>query len=319
VRDEVLPGKPLIRVAAGVLRRPDGGVLFTQRPEGKIAAGYWEFPGGKIEAGETPLQALTRELHEELGVTVRAARPLIRFRHEYSNRSVVLDTWLVDAFDGEVQSRESQAFRWVTPSQLAGWPQALPTVAPIAQALNLPTHYVFTPPDADDAFVETRLSRLPAGSLLRLRFPALDDARYHARARALAPAIRAAGLHLVLDRDPQQAAELGAAGWHATAATVQTLSTLPAHAPRLRLVSTHTAAELDRAAALGFDAAVLGPVQNTPTHPGQSPLGWEGFEAQARHLPLPVYALGGLGPRDTAAAFKAYAQGVCGISAYWNS
>lgn len=315
--DQALPGKPLIRVAAGVLCRPSGEVLFAQRPEGKVAAGYWEFPGGKIEPGETPLAALTRELQEELGVTVRAARPLIRFRHEYSNRSVILDTWRVDAFDGEVESREAQAFTWVRPQQLAAWPQALPTVAPIARALCLPAHYVFTPPQATDAQLLRGLPGLPAGALLRLRFPALDEAAYHARAAVLAPAIRGAGLQLVLDRDPQQARALGASAWHATSAVLNQLQALPPSAPPLRLASAHTAEALTRAASLGFDGAVLGPVQATATHPGQAPLGWDGFAARARHLAIPVYALGGLGPQDSAAATAAYAQGICGISAYW--
>lgn len=311
------PDRPLIHVAAGVLLRPGGEVLFAQRPEGKIAAGYWEFPGGKIEPGETPLAALTRELHEELGVTVRRARPLIRFRHEYSNRSVVLDTWLVEDFDGEAQSREAQAFRWVAPAQLAGWPQALPTVAPIARALRLPAHYVFTPPEASDDFILDRLARLPAGALLRLRFPALDDAAYRARAAVLVPAIRAAGLRAVLDRDPRHAAEAGAEGWHATGATLARLAARPDVAPPLCLASAHTAAELARVAELGFDGAVLGPVRATSTHPDAAPLGWDGFKARACELPLPVYALGGLGARDAEEAFEARAQGVCGISAYW--
>ncbi len=309
-------GKPLIQVAAGVLTRPGGEVLFAQRPPGKIAAGYWEFPGGKIEPGETALAALVRELDEELGVQVQQARPLIRFRHEYSNRSVVLDTWQVDGFSGQVQSREAQAFAWVRPQQLADWPQALPTVAPIAAALCLPQHYVFTPPDRTLAQLHAGLHALPAGALLRLRRPELTDADYSALARALLPAVRSAGLKLVLDRDPQQALALGADGWHAATRVLRTLVAVP-EGPLLSFASCHNPEELAQARALGFTAAVLGPVQATRTHPGVAPLGWDGFSQRVDQVGLPVYALGGVGPAHCAQAFAAYGQGVAGISAYW--
>ena len=305
--------KPVLAVACGVLVR-GGRVLLAQRPVGKVAAGSWEFPGGKIEPGETTRQALERELHEELGVEVRSARPLIRFRHEYSNRTVLLDTWLIDGFDGEPHGREEQALAWVTPEELAAHPQVLPTVLPIAGALRLPVDYVFTPADAGEDFLLERLPRLPEGALLRLRLPVLDDAGYAALARQLAPACRVLRLRLVLDRDPALSAELGAS-WHATAAVLATLERKP---PGLEChASCHTPEELARAAQLGFASAVLGPVRATATHPGVEPLGWERFADWTAPLQLPVYALGGVGPAQKDEAFAAYAQGVAGIRAYW--
>jgi 8-oxo-dGTP diphosphatase len=319
VSQQPRPGKPLIHVAAGVLQRPSGEVLFTQRPEGKVAAGWWEFPGGKIEAGESGAEALSRELEEELGVTVRAARPLIRFRHEYSNRSVLLDTWLVSAFDGEPQSLEGQAFRWARPTALAGWPQALPTVAPIVRALTLPAHYVFTRPDADADAIVAGLPLLPAGALLRLRLPGLDRRSYRSVAMAVAPAAADAGLQLVLDRDPVLVAEVGAAGWHASAETVRALNGETASMAALRLASAHDAPGLQRAQRLGFDAAVLGSVLPTASHPDAAGLGWVGFEALSAYAGLPVYAIGGVGPQDLSRCVSAWAQGVAGISAYWRA
>ncbi|WP_158608398.1 Nudix family hydrolase [Stagnimonas aquatica] len=310
--------RPTIHVACGVLCRPDGQVLMAQRPAGKIAAGWWEFPGGKIEAGETPLQALKRELHEELGVELRAAQPLIRFAHDYSNRRVVLDTWLVTAFDGAPQSREQQAFAWLPPSQLATQEPALPTVAPIAQALRLAPHYVFTPPDAEPRQCLPQLACLPAGALLRLRWPGLSDGDYARVATEWIAASRSSGLQLLLDRDPALAETLGAAGWHADSRTLMSLSARP---PGLALciASVHDATELQRAVELGFDAAVLGPVLPTASHPGAPALGWSGFAERRGLAPIPVYALGGLGPGDLEQAQGQHAQGVAGISAYWSS
>jgi 8-oxo-dGTP diphosphatase len=126
-----------------------------------------------------------------------------------------------------------------------------------------------------------------------------------------------AGLRLVLDRDLDMAIELGAAGWHAGAQAVRALPSLSVPAPLLRLASAHDDAELGRARALGFDAAVVGPVLPTTSHPEAAGLGWPGFETLCAYAGLPVYAIGGVGPAHVAAATAAWAQGVAGISAYW--
>lgn len=291
---------------------------MAQRPAGKIAAGWWEFPGGKIEAGESPREALARELHEELGVELREARPLIRFAHDYSNRRVILDTWRVTAFEGEPRSLEGQAFRWFEIDELAVQDPVLPTVAPIARALRLPLHYVFTPPQVTRADLQAGLAALPAGSLLRLRLPGLDEADYAQVARELLPTARAAGLRLVLDRDPELVVQLGADGWHADSRRLRALRARPAGLS-LCLASVHDEEELQSAQTLGFDAVVLGPVLPTASHPDAAGLGWAGFRSLRAERPLPVYALGGLGPVQLDEALWHHAQGVAGISAYWSS
>ena len=309
--------RPTIQVACGVLCRADGRVLMAQRPEGKIAAGWWEFPGGKIESGESPREALARELHEELGVDLREARPLIRFAHDYSNRRVILDTWLVTAFEREPCSLEGQAFRWFGIDELAAQDPVLPTVAPIAQALRLPLHCVFTPPQASLSDLLAGLAHLPAGSLLRLRLPELGDAEYVRFASELLPPACVAGLRVLLDRDPELVHRLGADGWYADSRRLRTLTARPAGMP-LCLASVHDEAELDQAQRLGFDAAVLGPVLPTATHPDAAGLGWAGFRSLRAERPLPVYALGGVGPSRLDEALRHHAQGVAGISAYWS-
>ncbi|WP_028080057.1 Nudix family hydrolase [Solimonas soli] len=308
--------RPRIAVAAGCLVNAAGEVLIAQRPEGKIAAGQWEFPGGKIEAGESPRAALLRELHEELGVTVREARPLIKVVHDYSDRTVELDCWRITAWGGEAQGRERQALAWVAPARIKDYP-ILAADGPIVAALRLPAHYVFTPPDIDADALLARLPRLPHGALLRLRLPALRDGDYRALAAAVIAAARPLGLRVIVDREPEMAARIGASGWHATTTVLATLPARPA-GPALCLASAHTPDELRRAAALGFDAAVLGAVRPTASHAGAAGLG----EAQAAHWTqranLPVYWLGGMGPDDLHAVQQRYAQGIAAISAYWS-
>jgi len=107
-----------ISVVAGALFDADGRVLIAQRPAGKALAGRWEFPGGKLEPGEDPLAGLARELREELGVELRDARRLLRYRHDYPGRTVDLDFWTVTDWSGTPQGREGQALRWVRPADL---------------------------------------------------------------------------------------------------------------------------------------------------------------------------------------------------------
>lgn len=104
---------PFIHVVAGALFDSAGRVLIAQRPAGKHMAGGWEFPGGKLDAGEEPLAGLKRELREELGVEVHAAEPLIAYEHEYPERRVLLDLWLVIRYAGDPQPLDAPALQWV--------------------------------------------------------------------------------------------------------------------------------------------------------------------------------------------------------------
>lgn len=304
----------VIEVAAGCLVNAQGEVLIAQRPAGKVAAGQWEFPGGKLEPGETPRDALVRELQEELGVTAIDMRPLIRVTHAYSDRTVRLDCWKITRWQHAPHGREDQAFAWVRPEATAAYP-ILAADAPILRALQLPEHYVFTPERFDAGELGAQLPSLPRGALLRLRCPGLDADAYAHLAQRLLPEAHRAGLRVVLDGDPQRAIAIGADGWHARASE---LSLLRARPPlSLCLASCHSLAELQRAAQLGFDAAVLGAVQATASHPGRSALGWAQATAWLQAANLPVYLIGGLSPEQLGAAHAHYAQGIAGIRAYW--
>ena len=309
--------RPVIQVAAGCLLNAAGEVLIAQRPAGKIAAGQWEFPGGKIEAGESARDALVRELHEELGVEVREARPLIRITHAYTDRTVVLDTWRVSAFVGEPHGRENQAFAWVRPENLHEYP-LLAADSPIVTALRLPVDYVFTPPAASVEQLLRGSQSLPRGSLLRLRQPHLHDEAYAGLARELAVVCRTSSVSLMLDRDPDLVRTLRVAGWHASAAQLRTLTQRPVASDQWFAASVHDEEELRLAQKLGVDFVVIGAVQPTTSHPGEGVLGWAGFAQIVRQANMPVYAIGGVGPAQQAQVFAQYAQGTAGISAYWS-
>ena len=308
--------RKFVAIVAGCLSNAQGEVLICQRPAHKTYPGEWEFPGGKVERGESAEDALQRELHEELGIRVMACRRLIRLRHVYPELSVELDTWLVTAFEGEVRSSEHPAIAWVPLEELPRW-KLLAADRPIVSALRLPAHYVFTPPQAEAEWIGSRLKGLPPHALLRLRLPGLPDADYEALAQRLLPQCRSHNLRLILDRDPAMVARLGAAGWHAPARVLKDLQSRPLPSDCWTAASCHSADELARVRKLGLDFAVLGAVSKTATHPAQSGLGWAGFGMLMRNAGLPVYAIGGLQPRMLAQAQTQGAQGIAGISAYW--
>src|SRR3984885_10834266 len=129
---------PVIHVVAAAVVDTAGRVLIAQRPSGKHLAGGWEFPGGKLEPGEERLAGLARELHEELGISIIGTpRPLIRVRHAYPSREVLLDIWVVKRFSGEARGLDGQALRWCTQDELEA-AELLPADRPIVRALRLP-------------------------------------------------------------------------------------------------------------------------------------------------------------------------------------
>ncbi|HUO44729.1 MAG TPA: Nudix family hydrolase [Burkholderiales bacterium] len=316
-----------VAVAAAVIINERGEFLLAQRPAGKPYLGYWEFPGGKIESGETAPQALARELEEELGIRATAVYPWITRDHDYTHASVRLHFHRVAAWQGELHGRENQAFAWQSVDNVTVAP-LLPANAPILRALALPPVYgissagVFEPEGGHQAATAAFLARFKHAlhdhglRLLQVReknFPSPELRAFLTETVALA---RPYGARVLLNSGSvagtaQAAAlalETGADGLHLTAADLMAAAARPAAA--WCGASCHGPDELARAAVLGLDFAVLGPVQRTSTHPDAPPLGWERFAEWVADYPLPVYAIGGMRREDLPAAWRSGAHGV---------
>ena len=136
---ERLNARPTIHVVAAAIEDARGQILIAQRPIGKHLAGAWEFPGGKRESGEAPLEALARELREELGIEIGSGphRPVRRISHAYPDRHVLIDVWRVNEFVGTPRGLDAQALRWCTLDELDR-AELLPADKPIVAALRLP-------------------------------------------------------------------------------------------------------------------------------------------------------------------------------------
>jgi 8-oxo-dGTP diphosphatase len=309
----------LIHVAAGAIADRQGRILVTRRPPGVHQGGLWEFPGGKLEPGETLAEGLARELWEELGIRVQATRPLIRIHHAYGDRHVLLDVHRVRAYAGEPTGREGQPLAWVEPDAMD--PSAFPAAdRPIITALRLPSLYLITgtEPAGADAFLARLAAALGRGvRLVQLRAHGLAPAAFARLAEAAFALCEARGAMLLLNADPQVAQGLPAHGLHLTGERLWRLGQRPPGPGGWCGASCHSAPDLARAADLGLDYALLAPVQATATHPGADPLGWSRFAELADRAALPVYALGGLGPADLVTAIDHGAQGVAAIRGLW--
>lgn len=307
-----------IHVAAAVIVNPAGEVLLALRPMEKHQGGLWEFPGGKVEPGEAVVAALDRELHEEIGIRVTRARPLIRVQHRYPDKAVLLDVWRVDGFDGVPHGREGQAIEWVAPEAL---PQrAFPAAnLPIVTAARLPECYLITPePGEFDDFLQRLEQSLEDGiGLVQLRAKSLSDADYKALARLAVALCHCHGARLLLNAPPQWVEEVGADGVHLSSARLMALSERPLGRNLWVAASCHNALELQHALGIGADFALLSPIKPTQSHPEATPLGWSQMQALIDPLPMPVYALGGMSRTDLPDAFEYGAQGIAAIRALW--
>ena len=311
-----------VDVAVGVLVRDDGSFLLAQRPDGKPMAGYWEFPGGKLEPGESVFDALVREFDEELGLAITSAQPWVRRVVTYPHATVRLHFWRSfgeeRGWHGEPRSREGQTFVWEHVERPAVEPW-LAGALPARRWLRLPSTYAISNATdvGVDAFVGRLDERLAAGTLaqLQLREPAMAAGQFARFFDTVARRCTAHGVRLVVNSVHSPAYWAMADGVHLSSRDLMTVDARPS--VDWCFASCHDAAELARAGELGLDAAVLGPVGPTLSHPGADVLGWTGFAMLAAATTLPVYALGGLVAADLDAARAAGAHGVAMIRSAW--
>ena len=297
----------ITEVAAAVIERP-GEFLLAQRPEGKPYPGYWEFPGGKVEAGEDARAALARELKEELDIDVRESSPWITRVYAYTHATVRLHFFRVTKWDGEPKPLEDQAIRWQRIGAADVSPM-LPANAPVLAALALPAVMIVS--NAHDMGVEKWIARLAdlvvdEKVLVQIREKEANAQQVqHILSRALAHTAPF-GSRVVVNSDSGRFPQCD--GIHLTSRTLMESAARPAG--MLVGASCHDERELAKAEELGVDYAVLGPVKATASHPGATPLGWDRFAALARDRAMPVYAIGGLARLDIAEARRNGAHGV---------
>ena len=285
--------------------------------------GYWEFPGGKLEAGESVFDALVREFDEELGLRVTGAHPWAQRVVAYPHATVRLHFWrsfgAAGEWLGEPLSREGQAFRWEHIDHLTTDPW-LAGALPVKRWMQLPAVYAIS--HAAEMGIEKFLARLDRalanGTIrqLQLREPALDLDSFAKLCEDVRARCKSYGARLLVNSRHPREFWSRADGVHLTSRDLMRLDARPDVA--WCMASCHDARELERAGASGLDAAVLGPVKPTPSHPGAEALGWAGFRDVAAATTIPVYALGGMRLADLRVAIAEGAHGIAAINAIWD-
>lgn len=321
----------MVHVVAGVITDARGRILLARRTEGRDLAGLWEFPGGKVDPGETPEQALVRELREELAIEAEVGEPVICVPQRYPNKRLRLDVRRIARWRGSMKGMDGQALAWVPPHRLATY--AMPDAdRPVVAALREPDRYLITPEPVAATDIDTdtsdrawlhALQTALAGGVRRvqLRAPALQanpEAAAHWRGlvEQAVRHCRDAGADVLVNGDIALAHALGI-GVHLRAAQLMALDARPLTPAHQVMASCHRLEELRHAQALGCDAAVLGPVFATASHPGQTGIGWHAFAAMREEVALPIYALGGLRETHLSEARAHGAQGIAAIRGLW--
>jgi 8-oxo-dGTP diphosphatase len=309
-----------IHVVAGVLRDIRGRILLTRRTEDRDLAGAWEFPGGKVEPGESPAKALCRELFEELGIEIDAIEPLICVPQRYEHKSIVLEVYTVLSYTGKPKGREKQALAWSPLEKLGSYPMP-PADKPVVAALIKPSVLAVTPEfygDKNSYLSRVEQQLLSGVRFIQLRCKSLTPKKLKELAIDICTLCHQHKGILFINEDIELAKMLDCPVHLKSSQLMQEdiammLSGYPFSS------ACHNVEELKKAESMAALFAVLGPVLKTNSHPDVEGIGWSGFAKMRNEVSLPIFALGGLGMKDIADARQHGAQGIAGISQLWPS
>ncbi|GGY62839.1 hypothetical protein GCM10011613_02970 [Cellvibrio zantedeschiae] len=310
----------IVHVAVGVIVGADGTILIAKRPDKVHQGGLWEFPGGKVEQGETLFDALKRELYEELAIEILSTEPLIKIHHDYGDKVVLLDVHKITAFTGEAKGNEGQPIAWVAPQSL--YQYEFPAAnRPIVNAINLPTRLLITGEfeGLDDFSVRIEGALQRGINLIQLRVKeselssSLINCAFELCERYSAT--------LLINTNPAEYKNIASAknklGLHLNSENLLSCSSRPVAEHIWLSASCHNQTEIDHAQKIGVDFICLSPVLATQSHPEKSGVGWLKFEALAEGAAVPIFALGGMKESDLAIALQKGAQGIAAITEWW--
>ena len=297
-----------IEVVAAVIRDDEGKILIAQRPVDKHQGGKWEFPGGKVEKGESRRSALVRELNEELGIEIGHSTRLISVYHEYEDKAIYLDVYEVLQWSGSASGREGQPIRWVAADALADF--EFPAAnASIVQAAILPKQLRVIGSATDSAmYRENFMADIESGHRLFLQAFNLASTSFEPDHECLNWLLDMAAKHeagVVFESPPPLVRN--DYSLHLSADELLKIQERPV--ARRVSASCSTPGELFKAQSLGLDFLIIGPVLLNSVD-GKKPMGWPVFQSLSGRVNIPVYASGGVSEKDMVLAREYGAQGI---------
>jgi len=313
-----------VHVVAAVIRGRDQRILIARRPDHVHMGGLWEFPGGKVEQNETPLDALKRELKEEVGLAVVSAQPLIQITHDYPDKQVYLDVWEVNEFAGAARGMEGQQIEWVNALDLAAYEFPAANQSIVTSTLLPSTCLITGQANTAKVYLSAIEAALARGHRLFILRPSCPDVDFVTAITALKSMAHfdAAQWQWHIDWGAAATAnfvtlvrEHNNFGVHFSARKLQ--QNLELFQGSLLSASCHDQTELAAAQQRGMDFVLLSPVSATKHYSYGELLGWAGFSALVKRINIPVFALGGVTLDDVHNARLAGGQGVACVRAWW--
>jgi len=337
----------MLHIAVAVIIKKNR-FLISKRADHVHLGGLWEFPGGKVEAGESIQQGLYREIKEELGISIEKTQSLIKisydYKEHYSEQSLLLNVYKVTQFktyerantiNSQQKGLEGQPIKWVTLAELDDYQFPAANKA-IINALKLPAEYLITPDIFSSyehpllqEFLDDFARNCKHYSLIQLRIPSLVQ-------KVMQPNERHQFLYQICRIAQQKKVSLLvnsampveerirylSSGIHLTSSDLYNTDMIKHYrrqfTDKLIAASCHCPEDIHQANQLALDFIVLSPVQQTSSHPEQTPMGWEQFADLADIAQIPIFALGGMTINDIERAQQKGAQGVAAISSLWN-
>jgi len=303
--------KTIKAVVAILYAKNNTQILITKRRKNQFMPNYWELPGGKIETGEDEEDALARELQEELGIkTLRISLKHV-MTHHYKDKTVNLSIYNVESYKDNVTGTEGQDVRWCNLQNLSNY-KLLPTMRIIINRIRLPEYYWITPDERDPELLLQKCQNhlITGAKIIQLRSKDLIEHSYIGKIHNLCQSYEA---RLILNV-PNKTFKEPCDGWHLTSEELLKYSKRPCANNKLLGASAHNMKEAKYAETISVDYISLAPIEETPSHPNATPLGWEVAKDIVSKSNLPVYLLGGMGRDSLGRALKIRAQGIAGIS-----
>ena len=314
--------KQRTHVAVGVIyNSTKDKVLITKRTDKQHLGGYWEFPGGKVEANEDVQSDLKRELYEELGIIILNAERFTIISHDYSDKKVLLDVWKINEFSRKPVSRENQEIKWSNIDELNNF-QFPDANKFIIQTISLDQIYVISQESYEDysRLFSVASECFTAGlKLFQLRLKSEGHEKIKKVVETLSVLARQNNAKLILNGTATDIEKYTIDGIHLKSNDLEKYGSRPISEESILGASCHNEEDLVKASKLNVNYAFISPVLTTRSHPEREALGWNVFRNLIKKVDFPVYALGGMTPTDLKTANSHGAYGVAMIGSIWNS